>query len=108
MPPEVTFFQILFGSVFWACKDSKDTVYHTRDLDSVGVFSHFPSQAQTPKKKVSKVKDLPAKSPQDADKMVRIFMPDVNKNAGPERGVSTKGMNFGGMTDRQPRPPKAT
>eukprot|EP00434_Breviolum_minutum_P011884 symbB.v1.2.010485.t1/scaffold674.1/size176181/2 len=73
------------------------------DLRFIGL-----AKAQTPKKKVSKVKDLPAKSPQDADKMVRIFMPDVNKNAGPERGVSTKGMNFGGMTDRQPRPPKAT
>ena len=42
----------------------------------------------------------------DVDKMVRIRMPDVNKNAGPNRGVSTKGMNFLGMTDRRPRPPK--
>eukprot|EP00434_Breviolum_minutum_P001177 symbB.v1.2.001029.t1/scaffold52.1/size380577/19 len=60
------------------------------------------------KSRKSRVKALPQAQSllADADKIVRIRMPDVNKNAGPNRGVSTKGMNFLGMTDRRPRPPK--
>ena len=73
--------------------------------------SHFPSQdvsKEGSKSRKSRVKAWPQAQSllADADKIVRIRMPDVNKNAGPNRGVSTKGMNFLGMTDRRPRPPK--
>ena len=83
------------------CKDTLNTL----DIDSV-LFSHFPSQDVPKQGKSRRVKALPAKSLQDADKMVKIRMPDVNKNAGPNRGVSTKGMKFLGIPDRRERPPK--
>ena len=94
----------LGGTLYCDTRLCKDTL-NTLDIDSV-LFSHFPSQDVPKQGKSRRVKALPAKSLQDADKMVKIRMPDVNKNAGPNRGVSTKGMQFLGIPDRRERPPK--
>ena len=71
------------------------------DPSFISLSNDVPKQGKS-----RRVKALPAKSLQDADKMVKIRMPDVNKNAGPNRGVSTKGMQFLGIPDRRERPPK--